>query len=283
MDRFRLGARVLFRRRLEGLARAARHPVPPERSEAAAAELEAAVHAAAGGARADIADLALQVDRVCAALGAARGPFPDDLAGLLFLRGEARAEELATADAEAEGPRQTLVRSFVQTLMGAHPVYANRARALKTAQALEAACYNQVIELCRSAQRAITRSWQSPAFVEIYSARCGDLLRHLNPLSATCRAYGTQLLCALAEGELTPEALGAMGERELCPAATADIRAEISVREQQRVEKKISTLFVCPGCGHRGCTYDMVQRRSLDEPATCVCYCLGCEKTFIGG
>lgn len=284
METFRRGARVLFARRLEALARGGRPPAAPYRPAAeAAAELEEAVHAQAGGPRADLAELALRVDRVSAALGAPRGPFPDDLAGLAFLRGEAGAAELADPGEEAEDPRQTLVRAFVRTLMEAHPAFADRARALRTAQALEASCYNRAIQLCLGAQRAVTRSWQSPAFVGIYSAGCGGLLQHLNPLSAPCRAYGTQLLCALAEGEVAPEALGALGERELCPAATADIRAELSVRSQQKIEKKVSHLFVCPGCGHRGCTYDMVQRRSLDEPATCVCFCLGCEKTFIGG
>lgn len=284
MDAARQGARALFERTLRRQAADAWSPAEAPLPKmcapgAAAAELEEAVHSDAGAA------LARRAHAVDQALARQTGSFPDDIVGLRFLRGELSAAETAALGAEAAPPpptpRETLVRSFVQTLAEASPAYAaDRPRTLHTARALESSCYNHAIAACERAPRPLPRSWQSPTFVEIYGAACGVLLQHLNPGSAVCRAYGTRLLEDLVAGRCEAETLGGKSEAELCPEATEKERREIALQAGQKVDVKESTLYACPHCGARRCTYVSVQSRSLDEPAELRCKCQGCGKNF---
>jgi DNA-directed RNA polymerase subunit M/transcription elongation factor TFIIS len=86
----------------------------------------------------------------------------------------------------------------------------------------------------------------------------------------------------LLDGTIKPEALGDMTSEALCPQATAAERADIAKRATQRVETKESTLFRCPHCGERRCSYQQVQRRSLDESPDYLCMCLSCNRRFNG-
>jgi DNA-directed RNA polymerase subunit M/transcription elongation factor TFIIS len=295
---------------------------------AAAQELERAIYStAARGARASgrlphrrlYADTARAVNK---ALQTQVGPFPDDVVGLQYLAGRRRAEEVVADSRQTSDdpdPREVIRRLFVRTLMRAAAAYAqDRERALETARAIEVSCYNAAVRASKASEEPPRRQWDSPAFVDIYSTRCGTITILLDPSSSACRAYPAaplveRLLAGTepsreAPGEsvpsaradttqgtasdsdpapplplpLRPEDLGDMTEKELCPQATAAERAEIAKRSEQKVAEKESNLFRCPHCGARRCTYREVQRRSLDEAPDYLCYCLSCNRRFTG-
>lgn len=181
--------------------------------------------------------------------------------------------------------RAMLRRAFGDALAAGDPRYAaDPRRCAADARAVETACYNAAIRICKGSDDFLARRWASPAFVNVYSGRCGAVLPLLDPGSAPCRAYGAALAAQIFDGVVRPDAVGAMSERELCPAASAAERDEIAARAAQRVDVKESSMFQCPHCRARRCTYQAVQRRALDEAADYVCVCLapGCGRRFTG-
>jgi len=214
------------------------------------------------------------------------GPFPDDILGLRYLQGLVTAGDLVEASAAerpAADPRETARQLFVRTLMGALESYAlDRELALETARDIELGCYNAAVRTSKESEDPPRRQWDSLAFVDIYGTRCGTINGLLDPDSSSCRAYGATLVRRLYEGAVSPAELGDMTAKELCPDATAVERAEIARRVVQKVQMKESSLFRCPHCGERRCTYQEVQRRSLDEAPDYLCRCINCNRRFTG-
>lgn len=229
---------------------------------------------------------------VISALPLQSGPFPEDVPSVAYASGRQTAEETIKTilGREGDGPdaarpdeRETIRRMFTRILIGALPEYdAHRDRTLEIARALEVSCYNATVRASKESEEPPRRQWSSPAFVNIYSARCGTIAGLLDPASGPCVAYGARLARQLWDGEVRPEQVGAMVSKELCPEATAAERDEIRSRSAQRVVQKESNLFRCPHCGARRCTYREVQRRSLDEAPDYLCVCLECKRRFNG-
>lgn len=187
--------------------------------------------------------------------------------------------------ANSNDERAMLRRAFGDALAAGDPRYAaDPRRCAADAQAIEVSCYNATIRICKSAENPPARRWASQEFVDVYSGRCGAVLPLLDPASAPCRAYGAALAAQVYDGAVPPDRVGAMSERELCPAASAAERDEIAARTAQRVDVKESSMFQCPHCRARRCTYQAVQRRALDEAADYACVCLapGCGRRFTG-
>ena len=265
---------------------------PPKDAETAAARLERAaynssVHAAWASPQVphlrhyERASLAARE-----ALQEQVGPHPDDIRGLVFMRGGTTADALLadSLSAAAPEPREVVRRMFVRSLMAAHERYAaDRDCVLSTARAIEVSCYNAVVRASKESEDPLRRNWDSPDFVDIYSTRCGTINGLLDPDSSACRAYGASLVPRLVSGALAPEALGSMTSKELCPQATEAERLVIARRTAQRIEKKESNLFRCPHCSAWRCTYREVQRRSLDEAPSYLCVCGACGRRFNGG
>jgi len=229
---------------------------------------------------------AAAVRAVNLALETQAGPYPDDILGLMYLRGDLSADALVVAslsEAPPPDPRETVRRMFVRTLIGALEGYArDRKLALETARELEVSCYNAAVRTSKESEDPPRRQWDSPAFVDIYGTRCGTINGLLDPSSSACRTYGATLVAQLFDGTIAPAMLGDMTSKDLCPQATAAERAEIERRATQKVQLKESTLFRCPHCGERRCTYQEVQQRSLDEAPDYLCRCLSCNHRFKG-
>ena len=211
------------------------------------------------------------------------GPFPDDIGGLKFMNGGISAADLVSGKVvPLMAPRDIGRRLFVRALINADPAYKDRAKTLETATAIEVSCFNAAVRLSKESAEPPRRHWDSPAFVDTYSTRCGAVYSALDPASTSCKVYGPQLIPRILNGELIPSALGVMTERDMCPPATEAERAEILSRSSQRVIEKESTLFLCPHCKARRCTYIEIQRRSLDEAPDYICTCLACRQKFTG-
>jgi predicted RNA-binding Zn-ribbon protein involved in translation (DUF1610 family) len=252
-----------------------------------AATLEAEIHGGAArrpaGAQTAYSTLALRVRQL---LPKPLGPFPDDIAALQLHRGAASAASLialTSAPLPDPDPREVIRRMFVRSLMFADRAYATqRELALETAQAIEVSCFNAVVRDSKRSEDPPRRQWDSDAFVGLYSGRCSTVNDLLDPESASCRAYGPQIVARLLSGALSPGALGDARAAALCPEATAAERAQIAQRIEQKVVKKTSALFRCPRCGARNSTYREVHTRGLDEAADIHCTCVECGLSFRG-
>ena len=68
----------------------------------------------------------------------------------------------------------------------------------------------------------------------------------------------------------------------LNPKFRENIDMDIKIRSEQKIEKKITTMYRCPreGCGARRATTRLVQTRSSDEDNTLFVTCLECDNTW---
>ena len=155
---------------------------------------------------------------------------------------------------------------------------------INLATEIEKSCFNATIQISKKSEEPPHRNWDSPIFYDIYSTRCGVILNILNPNSITCKTYGNKLLLSLLNDEIKASEIGFMSEKELCPESIAIECAEIEKRKGQKIEEKISTLFECPFCKQRKCSFTQVQLRSADEAPDYKCKCLNpeCLRRFKG-
>ena len=183
--------------------------------------------------------------------------------------------------------RQTGRALFFRVLLKDSRFDKNRA---DFARRIERGCYNMAITRCEDSEDSYRRQWDSRMFISVYSARCGVVAQNLDPkgsVAATCRKLGSQnkniwALDHLADGSWKPENLGAMTATELCPLAGKEERTKVSRRLEQKVDKKTSSLFACPRCHARNCTYRQVQIGAADEIGTFMCECQECNENYEG-
>jgi DNA-directed RNA polymerase subunit M/transcription elongation factor TFIIS len=67
---------------------------------------------------------------------------------------------------------------------------------------------------------------------------------------------------------------------EINPSRSQKYLDEISLREQQKIDKKFTTQYPCPQCGVRRATFKSVQSRGLDEDNTLYILCDSCGHTW---
>lgn len=222
--------------------------------------------------------------KVCKALPRRYGEFLEWTLAEKVLSGETGLEALMSpktleAD-EAPSPRDQCRAMFYRSLKKDTRLSGEEVRG--HARDIEKSCYIEALKQCKASESPPVRSWDSPAFVNVYSSRCGTVNSNLDPESSVTRLHGAILLERLVIRDLEPSALGSMTSAQLCPEAGSRARREIMLRSQQKIQEKSSKLFRCPFCGARNCTYQEVQKRALDEGADFVCTCLECRQQFNG-
>jgi DNA-directed RNA polymerase subunit M/transcription elongation factor TFIIS len=149
---------------------------------------------------------------------------------------------------------------------------------VRVARGIEEGCYRAVAEG--------GAAWEDEAFQQRYATRCGEVARTLDPRGAVAEAYGRPIFAALSAKKIAPEHVGGMSCRALCPPAFAEAERRLELHyaaiESSKAEVVASSLYRCPHCGARRCTFRSVQRRSGDEAANTECTCLECGMGFRG-
>ncbi len=200
------------------------------------------------------------------------------------------SDDEIVADSVADkiySPREEIQKMFIRSLTKSQ-VFNDKYKsagsrfASEIARKIETSCYNAAVRISKDSDNPPRRQWDSPAFVDIYSTRCGTINNLLDGGLLSCKTYGSDLIDKICSGEIAPENIGDMSAAEICPAALAAERSEIDKRNAQKIELKVSTLFRCYHCGAKKCQYREVQRRALDECPDYICLCLVCNKHFNG-
>lgn len=211
------------------------------------------------------------------------GPFPDEILGAMFISGAISVDKLIAMCADTRitqpDPREIIRRMFARSLLDAG---LEREKILAIVRALEISCFNAAVRISKMSEDPPRRNWDSAAFVDIYGTRCGAINCLLDPKSSVHRTYSVHLIDQIRAGTISIETLGDAAVRDLCPESMDAERLEIATRTTQKVKLKESSLFRCPHCGERRCTYQEVQRRSLDEAPDYLCLCLNCNRRFTG-
>jgi DNA-directed RNA polymerase subunit M/transcription elongation factor TFIIS len=150
------------------------------------------------------------------------------------------------------------------------------------AEKIERYCFEFVKEYCRNNELMCQLRWNDPIFLQKYEDRISIILNHLNPNTITNKTYGTIVLDKYLNGELNEYEIATLEDTQLCPLAIAAEKDEIDTRNSQGIKQKHSTMFKCPQCKARRCTYREVQIRGSDESADIFCKCLNCGNRFKG-
>lgn len=137
---------------------------------------------------------------------------------------------------------------------------------------VERGCYNYAINICK--ENCIRNSWEHYQFIEIYSEGCYRIIRELDP------EINKFLVPSLLSGQLSPCNLPLMKDNSLNPNGTLREEEEISIRSQQKVEKKFSKTVTCGRCQGKKVEYREIQMRSADEPSTLKYTCNDCHHTW---
>lgn len=172
-----------------------------------------------------------------------------------------------------EGARERSTRLIESCLA---PFVADAAARAATAAQIEQSCFNTCIAAC---QRSFNEPrWNGGPFKQYYSERVAAIAENLDPASPVESRYLGE---ELAAGRVEPEAVGHMSPYELCPPATRELRADLDRRSQMRVVPRPSTLYPCPRCRKRECTYQERQLARADEASTLVLQCLVCHHQWM--
>lgn len=92
----------------------------------------------------------------------------------------------------------------------------------------------------------------------------------------------SDLIIKVINGELPPEKMFTMTLDEMVPAANEDIRQEINIRQNIKIEMKTSKMYKCK-CGCNETLVESKQIRRADEPPTVTARCISCGRKWVVG
>lgn len=147
---------------------------------------------------------------------------------------------------------------------------------------MERSCLNETVISCTN--DGIDCYWTVQSFRERYSARCYQILIHLDgvgtaedemmpPVMAPTKT--PYLLTSILAKDIDPNEVAKLSFIELCPEATAKERAEIDTRRGIKVEIKVSRAYTCR-CGRNETTINEYVARSADEALKISIQCVHC-------
>lgn len=145
---------------------------------------------------------------------------------------------------------------------------------------IERSAYNTVVQLCEQRDPTVMRSWDNPIFLSYYRERIAVLYGAFNVRGQLVKKFGLGFVRKVLLGEIAPARIGKMTSHDIHPEGYRKEQNIIDVRRKQRVNEKVSTLFRCPVCKVKRCTYREVQDRSPDEPTSIYCTCQNCGNPF---
>lgn len=145
---------------------------------------------------------------------------------------------------------------------------------------MERCCYNNAVLSCDA--EGIYRSFQytNGAFVARYQTNCYRVLSNLDPTGVVGSSYLIERLCA---GSVDPEKILDLTSYEMYPEASREIRAEIALRKQQKVDQKVSERYTCSKCNHNKTVLLEYAPRAADEATVTSIRCINCDHVWRRG
>jgi DNA-directed RNA polymerase subunit M/transcription elongation factor TFIIS len=169
---------------------------------------------------------------------------------------------------------------YRQLIMGAmehYPGWAEQTAENRVAIArrIERSCYNKVIDQCAAV--GVTCAWNERRFTDRYSAECYRIIINIDPTSSIGSKYLGELILA---GKIDLNSISNMTNYELNPESSKAERDEINLRNEQKVEIKVSKTNRCAKCGGRETTMIPYQGRAADEDVNISVKCINCNAVW---
>lgn len=170
-------------------------------------------------------------------------------------------------------PERLLMREHIASACRKHVQFSglDESTANAIVRRIERGCFEHTIDTCK--QCGIDRLFTNPGFCGRYSVQCYKTIANVDPDSSV---GGTELVQELVRGTIKPENVVNLTNFELCPRASKKERDVIELRQKQKYEKKVCTMYTCDKCKQANTDAVEYQGRSADEPSTWSITCNNC-------
>jgi len=116
--------------------------------------------------------------------------------------------------------------------------------------------------------------WDDTNFVIYYRNTACRVTKNLDINSEVSSNY---LGNAILDGVIDPRKVGYMSSEELCPERSNEIKNICDIRNNQKIEGKVSKQYKCSICGCRETYVNEKQSRRADEGTTTFIECVTCK------
>ena len=141
---------------------------------------------------------------------------------------------------------------------------------------IELSCYNATIK--KSNELLIYINWKNTKFTYLYQLVCNKITKNLDNESEVGNDY---LINEINNNNIDIANIAEMPSDKLCPIKSDNIKQNLILRNQQKLNYKTSTLYTCKNCGKKEVTIKMVQIKALDEGQSCGCSCNFCGFNWV--
>jgi len=132
---------------------------------------------------------------------------------------------------------------------------------------MERSCFEYTINTCII--DGIDRLFSESKFVQRYSMNCYRILTNINNNPA--------LIKKIIDGSVVTRKIAELTNYELHPEASEKERAEIKLRQQQKIQSKVSRAYWCKKCEKNETISIEYQAAALDEGTSYSIKCVHCE------
>ncbi len=165
-------------------------------------------------------------------------------------------------------PRRRILVGHLFKLLYNQNIYSNLTKVCDVAIAIEDSCYNKCVKDCIDIDMQPT--FDNKDFKSRYSVACALVMSHLQKDGMIDSSY---LIDQLRQDAIDLTKIGYMTSEQLCPQASAHERRIIAIRLNQKVEKKVSTAYICRRCGGNKTLLNEFLARGLEEAPTITVHC----------
>jgi DNA-directed RNA polymerase subunit M/transcription elongation factor TFIIS len=172
-------------------------------------------------------------------------------------------------------PQRIVIRGLFEEVLNEYPRWANLPKETRDTfiRRMERSCFEVTINTCIT--DGIDRLFTDKKFVERYSTTYYNLLQNLD-----VKSVGSYLVDGIIDGKFDAYTVADLTNEQMCPSASADLRAEIELRQKQQTKGKVSRAYTCRKCGCNETVYIEFQGRAADEASSLSIKCISCENVW---
>ncbi len=141
---------------------------------------------------------------------------------------------------------------------------------------IEKSCYDKTIK--KSNTETVFISWDNERFVYLYQLIVTKITKNLDIESEVNDNY---LINKIINGDIDIKCIADLTSEMLCPNSCLDIKTNLNLRRNQKLNYKTSSLYTCKNCKNKRTMIKSIQTRSLDEGNSLSITCIECQYNWV--
>lgn len=143
---------------------------------------------------------------------------------------------------------------------------------------IELSCYNKTIE--KALEEVIYINWENEKFIYVYQLIVTKITKNLDIESEVNNDF---LINSIINDNIDILNIANLKSEDLCPDSNSDIKANLNLRRNQKLNYKTSGLYTCKNCKNKKTIIKPIQVRSLDEGYSLSITCTECNFNWVVG